>query len=223
MFSAMKEKGSNIFLAFVFIFVPMWAVYGLNWLSGGLINHFGIHPRTFSFFELIGIMFSWCMHADLNHITNNSIGLVGLLFFIGLLEQRVFKLLAVLIITSGLSTWVLGGVHSVHVGASGLLFAMFGYVLSAATVGRKWRYLIPVGIAFFLYGFAYFGSFLNGLAIKEGISFAAHFGGLLSGILTGVYFEKSQETKSYVRPKTLKEKWADFVWDVKFKFKKVGR
>ncbi len=72
-----------------------------------------------------------------------------------------------------------GATHSYHVGASGLIFALYGYVIGSAIIRRKISY-----IAFLIiFGTSYFYSLTRGLIPQEGISFAGHFGGLVAGLL----------------------------------------
>ncbi|NCP98060.1 rhomboid family intramembrane serine protease [archaeon] len=208
MIETVKEKIKNIFLTYFVIFIPMWLIFIINnGLMINSLNSFGIKPRNVNFIEIIAVMFSWTLHANFNHILNNSLGLVGLLFFVSLLENKIFHLLFLLILTSGFSTWLLGSDNSIHIGASGLVFALFGYVLSASTLGRKWLYFIPVSLAFFFYGFAYYEGFINGLILKDGVSLAAHFGGLVSGIFVGIYFQSiiKEDIYSYRKKLTIKE------------------
>lgn len=216
------DKTKNILFAYMLVFVPMWVIFGLTNYMQIPFNFLGIHPRDFGWSEFAAIMGSWLVHANEVHIINNSIGLVGLLFFVALFEKQLFKLFFFLILTSGISTWILGAPNTVHIGASGLLFALFGYILGSAFTGRRWIYLIPIVAAFMYYGFAYYQSFLNGLMIKEEVSFAAHFGGLLSGVLVGVYFEKEEE-KQFVYKKTLRQKWDNFKWSVNYRIKSFKR
>jgi len=201
----------------------MWIVFIINqgFVTQYFVDLFGIHPRSFGFSESLGIMLSWLIHGDFKHIMNNSIGLFGILIFIGLFEQKYIKLLLVLIATSGLSTWILGSSNSVHVGASGLLFALFGYILTAAFTGRKWVYFVPILAAFFYYGFSYYSGFLNGLMVKEEVSFAAHFGGLLSGMICGVSFEKRNSIPKI--KKSFRERWFDFKWNLNYKLKQLKK
>lgn len=220
--SLIKEKSRNIVLAYAIVFVPMWTIFALgHYANLSSFSFLGIQPRTLDFSEIMSVMGSWLVHADESHIINNSLGLLGLVFFVALFEKNLFKLFFLLTFTSGFSTWLLGAPQTIHIGASGLLFALFGYVLGSAFTGRRWIYLIPIAVAFFYYGIAYYESFLNGLMIKEDVSFAAHFGGLVSGILVGIYFEKKQEENNVLRKKSLKEKWSDFKWNIKYKMKNL--
>jgi membrane associated rhomboid family serine protease len=212
------NKAKQILLAYTFIFLPMWSIFLLkDQMHLSSFEFLGVHPRSFHFADVLGIMGSWMVHSDSNHIIGNSIGLVGLLFFIALFETRILTLFFGLILTSGISTWLLGAPNTVHIGASGLLFAMFGYILASACTGRRWIYFVPIIAAASYFGFAYYGAFLNGLMVKEDVSFAAHFGGLLSGILLGVYFEKEEKAERPIFKENFRDKWESFKWNVSYK------
>lgn len=214
-----KEKAANIILVYLMIFVPMWAVFLVN--NGVLqatMNQWGISPRHFSTGEIGSVLGSWLLHGNYEHILGNSIVLVGLLGIVGLLESKVFKLLGLLIASSGFATWLLGMPGSVHVGASGLVFALFGYILSASTLGRKWIYLLPIA----LFGGTYYYSIYHGLIPQRGVSFAAHFGGFIAGIIIGYYFDRQHKKQGYSwkRRRTLKDWWFDITWDIKYQWKR---
>lgn len=217
MFSLIKEKFKNTIYAIGFIFIPMWLVFVFNngILNDAFLNILGIHPRVVEWNELIGIMGSWMIHRDSMHIVNNSIALFGLVLFVGLLEKNYIQLFLFLIATSGASTWVLGSSHSVIIGASGLLFALFGYVISSALLGRKLIYLIPIIASLSYYGMSYYVGFLDGLMLKDGVAFSAHFGGLMSGVLVSYYFGKEEE--SFV--KIVKRKIDNLKYSIQNKFK----
>jgi len=219
------NKIKQIFLAYSLIFIPMWTIFILkDYMHFSSFDFLGVHPRSFGLSDIIGVMGSWMVHAGWEHILGNSVGLIGLLFFIALFERNLFSLFFGLIITSGISTWLLGAPNTIHIGASGLLFAMFGYILASAFTGRRWIYFIPIIAAAAYFGMAYYQSFLNGLVVQEDISFAAHFGGLLSGILLGVYFEKEgRKAEPNYGKVTLKQKWEDFKWSINYKIKNLKR
>ena len=194
----------------------MWLVFVVNngFLMGSL-NSFGVPPRDLTVKAVIGIFSSWLLHADLNHIKGNSLILSQILILVALLEQKPFKILIALIGFSGLMTWLLGSPNSVHVGASGLVFAIFGYVLGSSIFGKKFLYAVVL----LLVGFEYWFTLKEGLIPQNGVSFAAHFGGFVAGILAGYMFRGKEVKYKYER--TFKQKWNDFVWKVKYKFKNL--
>lgn len=217
-FEQVKNKSKDILIINFLVFVPMWSIFLINnYLLGNALNSFGISPREVSFFNLISIMSSWLLHANYAHIIGNTSVLFPLLFMVCLLERQPIKHVGALIFLSGAFTWLLGMTNSVHVGASGLIFALFGYILSSLVIGKNFLYLIPVGLVAYFYS----QSILHGLIPQEGVSLAGHLGGLIGGIVLGALIHRKQEQSySRVYKKTLKEQWDGFVWDIKYKFKK---
>lgn len=226
---ATKNKTKNILLVYFMIFVPMWGLFIINNLifRETLSSLGGIHPRSTNFMDFIDIFTSWMFHSSkgihiYDHILGNSIALLGLLFIVSLIENRPFKLLMLLIFGSGVATWLLGSGHSIHIGASGLVFSLFGYVISSAIFARRWIYFIPI----FILGGEYFYSIKAGLIPQNGISFAAHFGGLIAGLIIGYLFnlkaKKTEQFNSHYK-KTLKQKIHDFIWNTKYAFKQKFR
>jgi membrane associated rhomboid family serine protease len=213
-----KSKSKEILIINFFIFVPMWTVFLLNnYVFGNYFNNFGIHPRNFSILDMVLICTSWLLHGNYGHIVGNTTVLFPLLFMVCLLEKNPVKPISFLIILSGLFTWLLGMSNSVHIGASGLVFALFGYILASLLIGKNYLYLIPVALV----GYFYSQSIFHGLVPKEEISFAAHFGGFIGGIIIGSLIHKKEEQQvSYTYKKTFKEKWDSFVWDMKYKLKR---
>lgn len=191
------DKTISVLLTLAFLYIPMWLIFLVNRVIPDQVIYpfFGIHPRSFDFFAPLSFMTSWLVHINYDHIANNSLSLFWLAFFIALFEKRSLKLLIILIAASGLSTWLIGSSNTVHVGASGLIFAMFGYILSSVIFGKKWLYLIPVFISLLYYGFVYYTSFLKGMIPQDGISFAGHFGGCISGIIIGAFYEIKRKKK----------------------------
>jgi membrane associated rhomboid family serine protease len=195
-----KGKSREIAILHAVILIPMWSMFLLNNLLLGeaLSGWGGIHPRDFSLTGWSGIFTSWMFHGSGTgggirgglwaHILGNSEILLPLIFIIGIFEKKPLRLVFSLIVVSGFFTWLLGAAHSVHIGASGLVFSMFGYILSSIFLARRWRYLIPV----IAWGGAYFYSMRAGLIPEPGISFAAHFGGLIGGILVAWFIGKTR-------------------------------
>lgn len=226
--AATKLKATTLLTIYAAILLPMWAMFLVNNLALNemLSNIGGIHPREFSFIGFIEIFTSWMFHGSgqvgnpnssiYDHILGNTLALLGLLLIVGLLESKPFKLLALLIFGSGLATWVLGSSSAVHIGASGLIFSIFGYVISSVIFGRRFIYLIPI----FIMGGEYFYSLKMGLIPQEGVSFAAHLGGFIAGIVIGYYFNrKAKNEGSTYYKQTFKEKFQSKVWDIKYYFK----
>lgn len=167
---------------YAFIFIPMWGMFILNkTLLFGIWNVFGIVPRTLEIGSMIGVLASWTMHGSLGHLLGNSMLLAQIVFLFGLFERNAYRTVMLLIVASGLMTWGLGSPHSIHIGASGLGFAMLGYMIGGAVFAQRWGYLL----ACLLMGAGFWLVIKEGLIPQAGISFAGHFGGLCVGLLIG--------------------------------------
>jgi membrane associated rhomboid family serine protease len=81
-------------------------------------------------------------------------------------------------IASGLGTWLFGGTETVHIGASGVVFGYFGFLVARAYFERSFG-----SIAISLLVLVLFGGMIWGiLPVRVGISWEGHLFGLLGGI-----------------------------------------
>lgn len=112
---------------------------------------------------------------------------------------------------SGIITWLIGSPNSVHVGASGLAYALFGFILSG-TFRSIGGFIITCITLFF-----YITPMITGLIPQEGVSWAGHAGGAIGGFLVGRHFNKinSGGEEFAYKMKTsdmIKQKWDDLKW-----------
>ena len=167
---------------YAFVLLPMWVMFFLNEVVFfGLWNIFGIVPRTLDMGSMIGVFASWTMHVNFSHLLGNTLTLLQILFLFGLFENNAYRTILKLIVASGIMTWLIASPLSIHIGASGLCFAMLGYMVGGAVFARRWSYLL----ACIVMGAGYWLTIKQGLIPQQGISFAAHFGGLCAGLLLG--------------------------------------
>ena len=202
----------NIFTNKLAIPIIFFLCIIIGYIAGFIgYNQFGIYPRTFSLESIYGIAMSWTMHGDWNHLRNNLLILIQLIIPFVIFEKALVKKFWQLVLVSGCTTWILGGNNTIHIGASGLIFALIGYILSTGIytvfnllhfkITKENLKLLPSSNKYdTMKGFIYFGlscfailelgylqSILNGLfpQSSDGISLSAHFGGLIGGILVG--------------------------------------
>ena len=172
----------QVFGLYAFVLIPMWVMFFLNdTLFFGLWNIFGIVPRTLDVGSMIGVFASWTMHGNFSHLVGNSLTLMQILFLFGLFENNAYRTTLKLIVASGIMTWLIASPLTIHIGASGLCFAMLGFMIGGAVFARRWGYLL----ACIVMGTGYWLTIKQGLMPQQGISFAAHFGGLCAGLLLG--------------------------------------
>ena len=93
----------------------------------GRLQYFGILPRTEQ--GLLGILLAPLLHGGVDHLLANT---GGLLIFGGLVmlrsEAHFWTVTLIGALASGIGTWLLGR-PAIHIGASGIVFAYFGYLL----------------------------------------------------------------------------------------------
>lgn len=188
----MKEKiNLNGLKILFFIFIIIWGYFFLEMIFPQLKYLFGIEPRNFKIINFISLFLSWISHENFSHIMNNSIVLFTMLPFICLFEKNVLKIISGMIIITGIYVWMFGASNSIHIGASGLAYSSFGFMIVSLFLFKKWLYSIPVISYLLIYGFSYFLSFTNGLIPKDGISFSGHLGGFIAGIIISILNNKS--------------------------------
>jgi membrane associated rhomboid family serine protease len=162
-----------------------WAVFLVNTLLGGSLLVFGVIPRTI--IGLRGILFAPFLHASLNHIVANSIPFVVLGWMVMLRDQRHFIPVTVAaMVGSGLTAWLLGAPGSVHIGASGVIFGYLGFLMLSGWYARSVGSILISIVVTVLWG----GLVLGVMPGTPGISWQAHIGGFLGGILAARKFRR---------------------------------
>ncbi|MEL6157806.1 MAG: rhomboid family intramembrane serine protease [Cyanobacteria bacterium J06623_5] len=157
----------------------LWAIEIIDQLlfRGGL-DQLGIRPRSLS--GLWGILFAPFLHGDFAHLLANTIPLVSLGWLIMLRETGDWLVVSIIAaLVSGIGTWLIGSPYSVHIGASGVVFGYFGYLLLRGYFERS-----IVAIAFsLLVTFLYGGIIWGVLPTQPGVSWEGHLFGFIGGIL----------------------------------------
>jgi len=141
------------------------------------LDHFGIRPRRVN--GLIGIPLSPFLHVGFGHLVSNSVPFLvlgGLVMFGG---RKMFLAVSTwVVVVGGLGVWLLGGVGSVHLGASGLIFGYLGFLLSRGVFERSGVWLIVSVVILILYG----GMIYGVLPGEPRVSWLGHSCGFLAGI-----------------------------------------
>jgi len=169
-------------LIFVGAFLGLlWLIQLVNWAdSYHLDNRFGIWPHNVS--HLADIFSAPLLHFNWAHLEGNSIPLLVLGFLAAYRGVMKFISLTVIVaITSGLAVWLFQSSTELTVGASGLIFGYFGYVLVRGIFDRN---VIDVVVGV-LAGVMYFGILTVAIPGTPGISWIGHAGGLAGGVLAG--------------------------------------
>lgn len=143
----------------------------------GRLQYFGILPRTEQ--GLLGILLAPLLHGGAAHLIANT---GGLLIFGGLVmlrsEGHFWTVTIVGALASGIGTWIFGR-PGVHIGASGIVFAYFGYLLFTGFFERRIGPLLLSVAVFVIWGPTLYGV----LPTERGSSWEGHVFGLIGGTL----------------------------------------
>jgi membrane associated rhomboid family serine protease len=159
----------------------LWVIQLANWADSYRLDvSFGILPRSES--HLADILIAPFLHFSWQHLEGNSIPLLVLGFLAA--YRGVAKFLAVTaiaVVTSGLTVWLFQAGNELTVGASGLIFGYFGYVVVRGLFDRNFVDAIVGVIAAIAY------AYILAVAIPgtPGVSWLGHAGGLAGGVLAG--------------------------------------
>jgi membrane associated rhomboid family serine protease len=157
----------------------MWFVWLLDLAVPGARSAagIGIVPRTWPGLE--GIVVSPFIHRDLDHLVSNSVPILvlgALILARGVAEFGFVVLVSGLI--SGLGTWLFGAGNAQHIGASGVLFGFFGYLVFRTAFDRR----ISSAVVTLVVALAYGTAFAYSLIPEEAISWSGHFFGFIGGV-----------------------------------------
>ena len=168
--------------------VLIWTVFLVNeFIFGGALNNFGVRPRETS--TLWGILTAPLLHTDYGHIVANS--LPGALFagLIAMSSKRLFWQVTLLItVVGGGLTWLVGGVNTVHIGASGLIYGWLAFLVVRGFVNRRVMQII-LGV---ILASMYSGLIWGVLPTQMAVSWQMHLFGGLAGIWAAVMFKRGR-------------------------------
>lgn len=157
--------------------VVLWSIELANMLLDHRLNTFGIAPRRLD--HLQGIVFAPFLHGNWRHLISNTLPLVVLSWLIMARDRSEWIAVTVLAaIGSGIGTWLFGADNSIHIGASGVVFGYFGFLVMRAYFERSVGSIVIAGLVLMLFG----GMIWGILPIRVGISWEGHLFGLLSGV-----------------------------------------
>ncbi len=176
----------------VFLIKEFWQVNIVSW---------GILPRQIV--GLKGIFSSVFIHADIEHISSNSIPILvlGMLLFLFYRKIAIPVFLWIWFI-SGLWLWLGGRNHETyqvyHIGASTLVYGMAFFLFFAGVLSKNRGLMVVSALVVFLYGSIMWGLF----PLKEEMSWEGHLFGAIAGILVAYGYRKES-------PKPKKFDWEE--------------
>jgi membrane associated rhomboid family serine protease len=177
--SLVAEARKALFVMVGFLAI-LWIVQLANWADAyHLVVRFGIRPHDLG--SLPDILAAPFLHLSWTHIESNS----GPLFIFGFLAAyrgvlRFLWLTALVIVTSGLASWIFGDLGSIGVGASGVVFGYLGYILVRGFFDRHGIDILIGAVMALCFAYQF-----TVLLPKTGIGWQDHIGGLVGGVVGG--------------------------------------
>jgi membrane associated rhomboid family serine protease len=159
--------------------VLIWILQVINWADGYRLDvDFGILPHHVS--RLPDIFAAPFLHFSWQHIEGNSVPL----FVLGVLAAyrgivKFLLLTFIVAVISGLGVWLFQSGNELTVGASGIIFGYFGYVLLRGIFDRN---LVDIGVGV-VAGLLYWTILSVAIPGTPGISWIGHLFGLMGGVL----------------------------------------
>ena len=172
----------------------LWALELVDQASGNALDGYGIHARELD--GLPEILTAPFLHAGWEHLAGNSLPFLVLGFLVllsGVARWLVSTLTS--IVSSGLCAWLLTPAGTIVLGASGLVFGWLTYLLVRGLWSRRPGQVALAVLVLVLYGGLIWGV-LPGAA---GVSWQAHLGGAVGGVVAARYLHRRPPQRTAAR------------------------
>lgn len=191
-----QELKTQIFVLGGFVTL-MWLLEIVDLFLGGRLDYYGIRPL--SIIGLRGILLAPFLHGGFGHLIANTIPFLTLGWLIMLRQTSDFFTVTIItMLVSGLGVWLLAPANSIHIGASGLIFGYFGFLLLRGYFERSFAAILFSLIVGLLYG----GMIWGVLPLQDGISWQGHLFGFVAGAFAARLVAKRRSSiKSSLRSK----------------------
>ena len=173
--------------------VLLWLIELADVLLPAQLDEEGVRPRSEE--GLWGILFAPLLHAGWDHLIANSLPLLVLGFFVFLSGiGRALAATAVIWVVGGFGTWLIAPEHSVHIGASVIVFGWLTYLILRGIFARNEGQIALGAVVLVIYGGALFGV----LPGQPGVSWQGHLFGAIGGGLAAWWLAPDRQRHAYV-------------------------
>ncbi|MFI6848396.1 rhomboid family intramembrane serine protease [Kitasatospora sp. NPDC050467] len=177
------------------VLAVLWLVQLVNWTDDyGLSREWGLRSQRLD--ELPDILTMPLLHGSWDHIEANSWPLFAFGFLAAYRGMKKFLWVSlVVLLTGGLTVWLFERPEAVTVGASGMVYGYFGYVVLRGLLDRNLLDAV-IGV---VVAAAYAYVLLGVVPGDPGISWLGHLGGLIGG-LGGAWLFRNRGPKPATAP-----------------------
>lgn len=184
-----KRGWKEVFLVILSVWVISFIAFIINHIFNGVLNNYGLLPRHVT--HLSNIVVYPFIHGSWTHLFFNLSSFTLLALGVGV--NGVARLLNVILLCwllGSISVWLFGRI-SYHVGLSGIIYGIWGYLLIYGLVLRS---LLSLIITFLV--MIYFSSMIWGVfPMHYQVSFESHLFGAIAGGFVGYFLGKKDAAK----------------------------
>lgn len=176
----------------------LWILEIIDQVGHAGLDQYGLIPRDPD--HLAGIITMPLLHAGFGHLAANTVPLLVL----GLAAAmrglaRFLAATGIIVILGGLLLWLAGPANTLTVGASGLIFGYFGYILGRGAFERRIGDIVLAVIMVVVYGSILWGV----LPGDPGISWQGHLFGFIAGVAAAFALRRIGTPRTTPKPPTV--------------------
>jgi membrane associated rhomboid family serine protease len=184
------------FLVVFAMVAVMWLVELIDLLPHTPFDRWGIRPRSVR--GLTGIVASPFLHDGFGHLIGNTIPFLVLGCVIAASGvQRFVQVTVIVGVIAGVGTWLVGPTHTIHIGASGLVFGYLSYLVTRGFFERHVGQIV-IGLIVLVF----YGSILWGLFPRPGISWQGHTFGAIGGVVAAWVIHRKPAAEAEASPRS---------------------
>jgi membrane associated rhomboid family serine protease len=182
-----RSRSSSVATPVLGLLAVMWVAELIDAVLPLTLDQWGVQGRTAS--GLVGVVLSPFLHGGFPHLIANTVPFLVL----GLLvawrsQERFWSVITMIAVVGGLGVWLLTSPATITIGASGVVFGMAAYLVTAGVLTRHWLDIaVAVGVVL-VYGTMFAGVLPFGVA--AGVSWLAHLTGALAGVWAAFAFAR---------------------------------
>jgi len=169
----------------ILFLLTIWGVFLLDRILP--LERLGLIPRDYG--GLIGIVTMPFLHANFTHLLNNTVPLAVLLTLLAGSRTDSRAAVVLVAVLGGLLLWLFGRGHSLHIGASGLVFGLAVFLIVSGILEKR---IVPLLVSVFV-AITYGTTLLSGiLPWQSGVSWDGHLlGGVAGGLVAWLLVRKT--------------------------------
>ena len=184
-----RRRPLAVIVGWAAVIALLWIIEVVDQLAPADLDGYGVVPRDVG--HLPNIAFVPFLHSGFDHLSANTVplALLGVLSaLMGL--SRFWWATGAIVVVSGLGVWLFEAPHTVTVGASGVVFGYFGYLVGSGVFNRRMLNIVVAVIVVVLYGSILWGVLPN----QPGISWLGHLFGLIGGVVAAWFLRTRRQT-----------------------------